>query len=121
MATELRVDVDQLDEYRTLVRPTGALDVHSSGELRAVVLGAADAGVHAILVDLREVTFVDSAGFSALLSGARRLAPRGGRLALVSTDESVVRMLRIMGLTDVMPLAATPDEAWASLEPATEV
>ena len=118
MGTDLRVDVDQLDEHRTLVRPEGSLDVYTSNQLREVLLGAADDGSDAIAVDLRAVTIVDSAGFSALLAGARRLGARSGRLVIITTDESVVRMLRIMGLTGVMPVVASPEEAWASLEAA---
>jgi len=94
----------------------GALDVYTSGGLRASLLELVEAGALALVVDLAGVEFVDSAGFSALLAGVRRAQARGGGLALVTADDSVVRMLRIMGLRDVMPVFASAEEAWASFE-----
>jgi len=117
MSAELQIDRAALDDERTLVAVTGSLDVHTSGPLRAAMLEVVEEGAITVVADLSAVLFVDSAGFSALLAGARRLHARGGRLALVTTDDSVIRMLRIMGLLEVMPVFDTPDEAWAGLQP----
>jgi anti-sigma B factor antagonist len=115
MTDQLSIDQDHQDHGRAFVVPRGALDVNSSSQLRSALVETVEAGTDALVVDLREVTFVDSAGFSALMTAAKRLHARHGHLVLISTDESVVRMLRIMGLTDVMPLVGTPELAWAAL------
>jgi anti-sigma B factor antagonist len=115
MPDQLRIKHDPPDQGRASVVPRGSLDLASSSELRSVLFETVDAGAEALVVDLRQVTFVDSAGFSALLAASKRLTARQGHLVLVTTDESVVRMLRIMGLTEVMPVAATSEDAWATL------
>jgi len=115
MPDQLHIDQDHQDHGRAFVVPRGALDLNSSSQLRSALVEVVEAGTDALVVDLREVTFVDSAGFSALLTAAKRLRARDGHLVLITTDESVVRMLRIMGLTDMMPLADTPEHAWATL------
>jgi anti-sigma B factor antagonist len=113
--SHLNIDQDPVENGRASLRLRGAVDVHSSPRLRAALIEAVEAGAHAIVVDLREVTFVDSAGFSALMSGAKRLPSGDSHLGLVTTDESVIRMLRIMGLTDTLPVSPTHEEAWALL------
>ena len=116
MSGQLRIDQDPVRTGRGLVRPRGDLDVHSSPRLREALVEAIDAGATALVVDLRAVTFVDSAGFSALMSGVKRLAPREGRLIAVTTNEQVLHAIKLMGLADLIPVAATPEEAWAALD-----
>lgn len=116
MSAHLQIDQDPVHDGRASLRLRGAVDVFSSPRLRAALIDAVEAGARAIVVDLREVTFVDSSGFSALMAAVKRLPSGEGHLALITTDESVIRMLRIMGLTDVLPVAATHEEAWAGLQ-----
>lgn len=115
MTDPLSIANEPPDQGRAFLVPRGALDVNTSSELRSALFETVDAGGENVVVDLREVTFVDSAGFSALLAASKRLGARGGHLVLITTDESVLRMLRIMGLTEVMPVAATSEDAWATL------
>jgi anti-sigma B factor antagonist len=115
VSTHLHIDQEPVQDGRASLRLRGAVDVYSSPRLRAALIEAVEAGAQGVVVDLREVTFVDSAGFSALMSGAKRLPSDDGHLGLVTTDESVIRMLRIMGLTDALPVSPTHEDAWASL------
>src|SRR3954464_13417758 len=107
MSAHLHIDQDPVNDGRASLRLRGAVDVHSSPRLRAALIEAVEAGGHPHLVDPRGGPFVASAGFSALMSGAKRLPSGDGHLGLVTTDESVIRMLRIMGLTDVLPVSPT--------------
>lgn len=110
------------------VPPTTAMrvDVRGSvGGLDVVVVGEVDSvtapglrgslvevlarpGVREVVVDLRGVTFLDSAGLCALAAAHRDTAGTGQRLALrVGTNRAVLRPLQITGLWDV--LARTTD------------
>ncbi|WP_037771728.1 STAS domain-containing protein [Streptomyces sclerotialus] len=79
-----------------------------------------------LIVDLRQVTFVDCSGLSLLCRARLRIIDRKGRLRIVSDDGSagVVRLLRLTGLLDCFevhpdllsaldPLGATSDDAIA--------
>ncbi len=64
------------------VRPTGAVDLVSAGQLRDEVL-VARRGATAVVLDLLGVDFIDSVGMSLIVSVQRRLAADGTPLRLL--------------------------------------
>jgi anti-anti-sigma factor len=86
----------------------GELDVSNVGELAAALDAHAPAG--AVVVDLTEVTYLDSSTVEALIVRARD----GATVRLVCPPGSIVRRsLEILGIEHVMPLADTLDAALA--------
>ena len=67
------------------------------------------------VVDLREVTFLDSTGLGILVSDHKRLRDRDGSLHVVTTPGIVSRVFRLTGVDRVVPLVATVEEAEKAL------
>ncbi|MFG2793276.1 STAS domain-containing protein [Streptomyces sp. NPDC048419] len=64
-----------------------------------------------VLVDLRNVEFIDCSGLRVLCRGETRARERGGRLRLVSDAPHILRLLRGAGLMKRLPpLPALPGE-----------
>jgi len=61
-----------------------------------------DAGT-ALVVDLTKTTFLSSSGLGLLVRTGKRLAERGGGLAVAHPQPSVARLLRAVGLDAVIP------------------
>ena len=105
--------VERVDET-TIVRVVGDLDVTTVGRFRETVLAGLPPG--ALLVDLSECAFLDSAGLHLLF---QLLRPREGRRSpvafLVPAGCSVVRVVEIAGLALSAPVCRTLDEAQAAL------
>lgn len=59
-------------------------------------------GVTEIVVDMREVVFVDSSGMGALVAGQKLAIQKGGGLALHHVQPRVASALRMAGLVDVL-------------------
>ena len=65
----------------TVIRPLEHLNAATSGEFGRQLMTAISApGVVAVVVDFAEVTFMDSAGLMALVSGSSRRKKWGGGL-----------------------------------------
>jgi len=64
-----------------------------------------------LVVDLEPTTFLASAGLSALIRLGKRLSDAGGVLALARPRPVVVKLLRAVGLTTVLPAFDGLDEA----------
>ena len=105
--------VDRVDDT-TVVRVVGDLDVTTVERVRETVL--ADLPPGALLVDLSECAFLDSAGLHLLF---QLLRPRDGRRSpiafLVPAGSPVVRVVEIAGLALSAPVCRTLDEARAAL------
>ena len=90
---------------------SGELDMATAPELRERLGAALDAGVTRIVVDLREVTFVDSVGLAAVLHARSRLLA-DGRLALVVVPDSYAQLvLEIAGMPRALAIFEDPDAA----------
>jgi anti-sigma B factor antagonist len=96
-----------------VVEVGGEIDVASAPELRDCLNQTIDAGSRRLVVDLRQVSFIDSEGLGVLVGAKRRLRGPGrdGSIQLVCADGLVVRVLRISGLDGVFPLHATLTDA----------
>lgn len=91
----------------------GEIDVSTAPELRDRLVQANQKGATTVVVDLSEVTFLDSTALGVLVSGLKRFRSAGGDLRLVVTGRSVAKVLEITGLNDVFKIFATADEAVA--------
>lgn len=98
-----------------LLEVHGEVDVASSGELRTRLRTAAETGAARILVDLGDVTFIDSIAMAGIVGAQRRLPP-GGRLAIVADHPYVLLVLDAVGLRHVVHVFPTREEAEAYLE-----
>jgi anti-sigma B factor antagonist len=98
-----------------LIVAQGELDVQSVDELRARLNEALDAGSKRIVVDLAEVSFIDSLSLSALV-GARRKLGDDGRLAVVAAHEYVRLILQATGLEQVLDVFETREAAAAFVQ-----
>jgi anti-anti-sigma factor len=98
-----------------LIVASGELDVQSVPELKEHLAAAVDAGTKRVVVDLADVSFIDSLSLSALV-GARRRLGDDGRLAVVAVHEYVRLILQATGLEQVLDVFETRDEAVAFVQ-----
>ncbi|WP_066066018.1 STAS domain-containing protein [Frankia sp. EI5c] len=100
MVPSVRVEVTGRDAV--VVHPEGEIDYSSLEPLREALLDARIAGVREIVVDLREVTFLDSQGLAVILYAHQRQRSAGGRLVLRNLNENAYRLLAVTNLTTVI-------------------
>src|ERR1017187_7507601 len=90
----------------------GELDYEVSPQLRTRLVRAIEAGRRRLVLDLSEVTFIDSTAIGVLAGAVARLDEAGGgSLAVVCTHEKVVQIFEITGLDNVITLHRSRDEA----------
>lgn len=93
---------------------TGELDVAGAGllenELRRV---AADHDVRGLVLDLRELDFMDSTGLRLLVLADDRARTEGRAFTLVRGKPDVHRVLEITRMTDRLTIVDDPSEAGA--------
>ena len=73
----------------------GELDVATAPELEEHLMLVERDDIEAVLLDLRELTFVDSAGLQTILNARSRAAENGHRFDLVGPNEHVRKFLRM--------------------------
>jgi anti-sigma B factor antagonist len=94
-------------EGRALLRLVGELDCATVGLAAAELELSAD--VPTLTIDLREITFMDSAGVHFLMDAGRAYAARGHALRLVRGGRSVHRILRLLDVEREFEFVDRPD------------
>jgi len=74
-------------------------------------------GAGTVLVDLSEISFIDSSALEVLVRESKRLEGRGHSLVLVTNDPRTRRILEVTGLDRVLRAYATLQDAVTELAP----
>ena len=101
---------------RTVVEVGGEIDVYTAPKLRETLVSLVDAGQYELVVDLERVEFLDSTGLGVLVGGLKRVRTHDGSLSLVCTQERLLKIFRITGLTKVFPIHSSVEEAVAATD-----
>ena len=81
----------------------GELDLASAGDVEAELRRVEATDAEVILVDLFGVSFIDSTGIKVLVTASARERGRN-RLLLDRPSPAVLRVLRMAGVADLLPL-----------------
>jgi anti-sigma B factor antagonist len=85
---------------RPVVYMSGEMDLASREPIRDALMKAQDLGSGDVIVDLSQITFMDSTGINALVR-AHREAPEG-RFRVVGASERIRRVFGICGVSSVL-------------------
>lgn len=101
-----------------VVTVVGDVDVSNAAKLRDALDRVLANGESRLIVDLREVSFMDSTGLGILVGRLKVVRARRGSMRLVCAAPGMLRVLSITGLDTVFPLHESLADALAALVPA---
>lgn len=87
------------------------LDAHNSSELKVEMNRLFDAGSANLVIDLKEVLFIDSSGLGVLVSGFKNASTRQGSIKLSGLQTQVKSMFELTRLHRVFDIFVTVDDA----------
>jgi anti-anti-sigma factor len=92
----------------TVVELAGDFDLSGADEFRSCIEALIGSSNGQLLVDLGDVTFIDSCAIAALLEMRRLVAREHRELRLQRISAPVSRLLELTGLTDLFEDSASP-------------
>jgi anti-sigma B factor antagonist len=95
----------------------GEIDVATAPELRDHLQACVTKNNSTIVVDLVDVTFLDSTALGVLVGGLKRCREAGGDLHLVIAEPRILKVFEITGLTEVFSIHSTVDQARQASRP----
>ena len=111
---DLKIDIGEKNGV-VLLKLDGEVDVYTAPKLKSRLVDLVDQGKFKIVVDLEEVDFMDSSGLGVLVGGLKRVRSHDGAIALVCTQENILKIFRITGLVKVFPIFENQDQAVQSI------
>ena len=98
----------------TVVALKGEIDLEFSNDMRDVLLGAVG-DARGVVIDLSEVSMIDSSGIASLLEAFQTARNRGKDFVLAAVDESVLRVFKLARLDTVFHIENDVDAAKKAL------
>jgi anti-sigma B factor antagonist len=98
----------------------GEIDLFTAPELKQALTEAVEAGDYRVVIDLTDVSFLDSTALGVLIGAVKRLRSRGGALAIVNTETSIAKTFEITGLDQIFTIVPSRREALSALDDAIE-
>ena len=92
----------------------GEIDMYTAPRLRELLIDLVSKGSYHLVVNLDKVGFLDSTGLGVLVGGLKRVRAHDGSLELVCTQQPILKIFRITGLTEVFGVYETVDQAIAA-------
>ena len=93
-----------------IVSAAGEIDISTVIPLRERLFEMAASGAP-LVVDLEQVSFIDSVGLATLVGAANRAAAHGSSLRVACARPKIRQLIHLTGLDRRIPLARTVDEA----------
>jgi anti-anti-sigma factor len=111
----VRFEVVELGPTANKITLVGRLDSVTVGNVETPFTAAVSGAGRNVVLDLTSLEFLSSLGIRLLLSSARAVARRGGKVVLFGAQPMVREVLSAMALDEVLPLVNTEKEALARL------
>ena len=101
---DLRVELAP-DRDRVTVRVSGEIDIATAGEVEKPLLELFDSGFDQVVLDLREVTFMDSSGIRVLIGAHQHAEARDATLSIVVGAARIRQALELSGAIDYLGIS----------------
>ncbi len=100
-----------------IMRLKGDLDMHSVPEFKdEMVTNMEQYNLKILILNLKNVKFIDSSGLGAILGRYRVLKDNGGRIIIVGLTPRIERIFELSGVLKLMPVYKTETEALESIK-----
>ncbi len=93
-----------------IFEPSGILDGIRGNQLRREISDIVASGVDIVLIDLKNVKFVDSSGLGALVSAMQMVRKADGKLFLCSVSDQVQMLFQLTRMDRIFQFYADKDE-----------
>lgn len=100
----LRIDATEQGTTST-IELEGEWDLSQQAVMTDAIARALDRRPACLLLDLSQLSFIDSSGVHVLINTSSRCAKQGAHLMIIPGPRAVQRVFEICGLIDVLPFA----------------
>jgi anti-sigma B factor antagonist len=108
----MSISHSDVGEHLRRITITGRLDMPGTDSVASQLVELAAAPKKGVVVDLSSLKFLASIGIRALITSAKAVQQRGGKMVLVVSDSSTVMMsLEATGIDELIPVFQSLSEA----------
>lgn len=101
----MQIDCEDRDEMRILTVVADRIDAAIAIQFKDAVRAATQDAPPRVILNLHQVSFIDSSGLGAIVAGMK-LLPKGTQMELASLNEAVDKVFRMTRMDSVFKIHA---------------
>ncbi|PID82585.1 MAG: anti-anti-sigma factor [Clostridiales bacterium] len=86
------------------VKVIGEIDINTADEVKEKINSLVDEREDSVLLDMEDVSYIDSTGLGIFIALVKRLKSSGKNLILLNPNRSIVKLFEITGLDQIFTL-----------------
>lgn len=120
-AVPVKLPVQQREHEHVYLTLTGEIDVNNAFVLKAHLKAVAQHQENTIIIDLKDLRYIESSGVNVLFDTQRKLALGGRMIVLVAPSPSIRKALGVLRLEEMTPIFPSVEEALKYLSAASDI
>ncbi|MGM7724399.1 anti-sigma factor antagonist [Metabacillus sp. Hm71] len=101
----IKIDVENLDDKK-MVSVAGEIDAFTAPKLREALMPHAEMPNPNLIVNLKQVSYMDSTGLGVFVGLLKVIRKNNGQLNLVELSDRLERLFSITGLDDIIDISS---------------
>jgi stage II sporulation protein AA (anti-sigma F factor antagonist) len=115
MTLSLEVELTAKEQV-LIIRLVGELDHHTAEKLRHQVEEKIESnGIRHILLNLEDLSFMDSSGLGVILGRYKQITQLGGKMIVCAISPSIYRLFELSGMFKILQVVDSEEQALLSL------
>lgn len=112
---ELTIDIQNLPGEKTMITLRGFLDAHTFEQLDTAIQELFAQGKYRLVVDLKDVEYISSAGAGVFIGSLAIAQENGGNIIITQPTQNVQEVFDLLGLSQIFTIFQTSEEGLAQL------
>ncbi|HQL43476.1 MAG TPA: STAS domain-containing protein [Spirochaetota bacterium] len=93
----MEIELKDIGEHK-VISVSGEVDLYNVSELKKALFSVTDGTYSSVVVDLKDVNYMDSSGIGALVAGQKKMRAHNGKFALINIHDDVLNILKLATL-----------------------
>ncbi|MFK7899140.1 MAG: STAS domain-containing protein [Cyclobacteriaceae bacterium] len=107
----MKFSIDKQEKYCVLALNEEKLTSLTAPELKSELVTLSNEGHTSMILDLKDVQYIDSSGLSGILTGNRIAKDTNGSFVVCNLTDHVLKLITISKLDSVLNIVPTQEEA----------
>ncbi|MDY6935480.1 MAG: STAS domain-containing protein [Spirochaetota bacterium] len=105
----MEIEFKDIGEHK-LIEVNGEVDLYNVSEFKKALFSITDGRFPSVIVDMKNVNYMDSSGIGALVAGQKKMRAHNGNFALMNIHDDVLNILRLATLDRFFRIYESEDD-----------
>ncbi len=105
----MEIDFRDVGEHK-IIEVSGEVDLYNVSELKKALFSITDGKHGSVIVDMKDVNYMDSSGIGALVAGQKKMRAHNGKFALMNIHDDVLNILKLATLDKFFTIYESDEE-----------